>query len=314
MNPVTAAIEITSACSFKCGFCYNWWQTPKSMTQEQLDVVLTDLIKNGVKHIIFTGGEPLLNKDVLKHGIKRVAEEGLTCTLNSTVSTPETVESFKSLGVDHILVSFSSHSLETTEKMRWVPGAWGKTVTGIVLAVSAGIRITINMVITKKNMNDVYKTAQLTHALGATKFMGTRCVPVRGEAALTPEEIRMTLKELLRVKRDFNMDVGTLVAIPFCFIGETYGEYYSHGCPAGTKMIVISPSGDARACAHNDSTYGNVFELGVKKAWENMKAWRSGELLSKQCKSCALLSECNGGCRFCSVSRKHDSLIKKGFK
>lgn len=319
--PTTVHIELTSSCCFSCRHCYNFWRTEKTkpvfMSQDELDRILDELIKNNIMHVIFTGGEPLLNSRALLHGIKKMKDAGASVTCNSTLAVVNSVEKLKKLkesGLEHVLTSLNSHVPERNDYLVSMKGAYAKIVEGIKNAVSAGIRISVNMIISETNIGDIYETAKLASKLGAKKFFGTRVTPhitknanEQKEFLIYQKEARRIIDELMRVEKDFPMQVGTLVPFPLCLLvgdddKKKYAKFYSHGCPAGNKMISLNANGDAHACVHEKESYGNIFEIGLKGVWENMGKWRSGEYFPDECKACEMFDECNGGCRLCALA------------
>jgi len=323
--PMTVHIELTSSCCFTCRHCYNFWRKEKInhvfMTEEGLDKILDELIKNGVMHVIFTGGEPFMNRKVLLRGIKRLKSAGLSSTCNSTLAVFNSIEELKELkeaGLEHILTSLNSCSEETNDYLVTKRGAQSKIIKGMQNAISAGIRISANMIISESNINDIYRTGELASKLGAKKFFGTRVVPHlsgkiedQKEFLIYQKEARVILDELIKVQNDFAIQVGTLVPFPYCFVfkeedRQKYARFYSHGCPAGNKMISINANGEAHACVHEKQGYGNILEIGLRSAWKNMEKWRSGEYFPSVCKECELFDECNGGCRLATLAYKGD--------
>lgn len=321
--PATVHIELTSSCCFNCRHCYNFWRKEKTrsifMSQIQLDAILDELLRNNIMHVIFTGGEPFLNNAILLHGIKRLKEAGASVSCNSTLAAANSIaqlEKMRKAGLGHILTSLNSHRPDVDDYIVSVRGAHRRITEGITNAVSAGIRISVNMIISALNIKDIYDTAGLASRLGAKKFFGTRVVPNIARDAAEQKEFLVSavaakyiLDELLRVEEDFHMQVGTLVPFPFCFIMDNgdwakYKNFYSHGCPAGNKMISLNANGDAHACVHEKDTYGNILKIGVKGVWENMKKWRDGTFFPDECKECLIFDECNGGCRLCALAYK----------
>ncbi|MBP7055352.1 MAG: radical SAM protein [Candidatus Omnitrophica bacterium] len=336
--PTTVHIELTSSCCFTCRHCYNFWRKGKAkpvfISQEQLDRILDELIDTGIMHVIFTGGEPLLNNAVLLHGIKKMKDAGASVTCNSTLAVANTLEQMKKLhaaGLEHILTSLNSHKPDINDHLVSVKGAHQRIVAGIKNAVSAGIRISVNMIISKTNISDIYETARLAHSLGAKKFFGTRVVPhisknasEQSEFIISEKDARFILDELLRVEKDFGMQVGTLIPFPFCMMVEKeedlvkFEKFYSHGCPSGNKMISLNANGDAHACVHESMSYGNILDIGIKGVWANMNPWRSGEYFPDECKACVMFERCNGGCRLCAFAyngtMKSADNLRKGWK
>lgn len=321
--PITVHIELTSSCCFRCKHCYNFWRQQKSqaefMSDEQLDTILNELIENKIMHVIFTGGEPFLNNKVLLRGIKKLKEAGASVTCNSTLAIMNSAKELKILreaGLEHILTSLNSYRPEINDNLVSIPGAYNKILEGIKNAVAVGIRISVNMIISESNIKDVYPTAELVHKLGGKKFFGTRVVPhisksidQQKEFLISRNEALYILDELIKVEHDFGLQVGTLIPFPYCLMDKKghlrrYANFYSHGCPAGNKMISLNTNGNAHACVHESKSYGNIFEIGIKGVWERMKEWRSGEIFPEPCKNCPVFDECNGGCRLCALAHK----------
>lgn len=319
--PTAVHIELTSSCCFNCRHCYNFWRKEKSapvfMTESRLDTILDELISNAVMHVIFTGGEPLLNSRILLHGIRRMKDAGASVTCNSTLAVKNSrtdMKQLKEAGLEHVLTSLNSHRPETNDHLVSIRGAHDKIIAGIKNAVDAGIRISVNMIISESNIGDIYETARLAHSLGAKKFFGTRVTPhvskninEQKEFLIYKEDARRIIRELMRIEGDFDMQVGTLVPFPLCFLAEgddldRFARFYTHGCPAGNKMISLNANGDAHACVHESKSYGNILDIGLKAVWKNMRPWRSGEYFPDLCKSCPVFDECNGGCRLCALA------------
>ena len=307
-SPTTVHIELTSNCNLHCRHCYNYWRKDNSLyhylNEKQLKIILKDLKNNEVFHVIFTGGEPLLNYELLKDGIKIATsyDMSVSCNTNATLLSKEKAKELKKLGLPHMLITLNSYKQKTNDYMT-TNKSYKKIISGIKNAVNADITVSINMIISKSNLNDIYGTAKLAHTLGVNKFHTTRLVPPEyasseSEFNLTEEDFRYVLDELVKVNKTFGMEVGTLVPYPYCFLNNRkYSKIYSHGCPAGTKMMVINANGDTHACNHEKRSYGNIFNLGLAKCWENMKEWRNGNLLPDECKKCPVLDYCQGGCR-----------------
>lgn len=311
--PTTTHIELTSSCNEKCRHCYNFWRqyegyTPKKVSKKQLDFILEEFKRNHVFHTIFTGGEPFLNFDNLVYGIREFSRAGISvsCNSNLLLATPERIRKLKEAGLEHILTTLNSYNATVNDFIVSTPGAYRKIITGIKNAVDNGIRISVNMIISQINLDHIYPTARTSTLLGAKKFHATRTVPLlsrpldeQRELQISKENALIILEQLVKVKEDFGIDVGTLIPFPYCLYGDkldTYKEIYSHGCPAGNKMMSLNANGDAHACVHEARNYGNIFEIGLKGVWDNMKEWR-GDLFPKECKACSLFDICNGGCR-----------------
>ena len=185
MSPMNVQLEITSKCNERCRHCYNYWRrdsepdsTP-NMSRELFDVCMDELIKNNVMHVIFTGGEPFFNFKTLCYGIERATNEGLStsCNSNLLLANRDKLEGLHKAGLPHILTSLNSYNPETNDFISSRKGTFNSVVDAIKIAVDVGIKISINMIITRNNIDDIYKTGLLAHDLGVAKFHITRVVP-----------------------------------------------------------------------------------------------------------------------------------------
>jgi len=310
--PTTVHIELTSGCVLKCRHCYNFWRhkdAPISMLEkDKLDFILKEIISNGVMHVIFTGGEPFLSFENLCYGIRRLRSKGITvsCNSNLLLATENRIKKLKNAGLEHILSSLNSYDASTNDSIVNCRGAFKRTIRAMKLTVASGIRISINMIITRRNITHIYKTGELAASLHAKNFFATRMVPSATIDANSQEELlihsrqsRYVLNELLKVRDDFKIKVGTLVPFPLCFLNdlEKYKGFYMHGCPSGNKMLSINADGNVHACVHESENYGSIFDLGLKGVWKNMRGlWQKGEAFPKKCKACEFFEQCNSGC------------------
>ncbi len=98
-KPSHAQIGLTNLCPQKCSYCYNRNRTGIALDTETIIRTIRDLKKMGVFWIGFTGGEPLLNKDIVK--ITKAVGEDCTAKLFTTGChlTPATGIGFEERGV-----------------------------------------------------------------------------------------------------------------------------------------------------------------------------------------------------------------------
>jgi radical SAM protein with 4Fe4S-binding SPASM domain len=323
--PTCISVELTTACNLKCRHCYNYWQqtpAPASILKlEQADKLIDEILENRIFHVILTGGEPLTNYEVLTHFMRRLQKSNVSVTMNSNLAllTPERMEELVSLGLPHILTSLNSYIPEINDEMVSRPGAFNEIVRGIRCAVEAGVRVSVNMITTQKNKTHVYETGMLLAKLGATNMFTTRMVPstaagpeLEQEIQVSPEEQkRLILDESLRVKAATNLNIGSLIQYPVCFLKDVikYRDYIGRGCQAGRKLFSVHADGSTEACVHESRGYGNVFTDGIQQCWQNMKMWRDDSLLAADCLECDWLKYCEGACRVYARDLKGKDLL-----
>ncbi len=309
-HPQIAHVEVTEACNEKCEHCYNFDRLesykPKTLILDEIDVIIGQLLVNKVSHVIITGGEPLLALEQTCYLAQRAIESGMTISLNSNLlsATPENMKALQDAGVEHILTTLFSYKPETHNAIANTKGAHTKITLGIVMAQKMGIRVTVNMIVTEKNKDDIYKTGLYVKNLGGRKFLANRIIPCKtGDFLVTPEIAQKMFDDLLAVKQDFDMFVGTCRMVPECFFDdlEKYKDFINRGCSAGKKHVVITVSGDVHACPHDWVSYGNIYTDSLAHIWKNMQAWRSDLILPEECQSCSRIETCKGGCRIVGI-------------
>ena len=73
-----------------------------------------------------------------------------------SLATPKKLKKLTDLGLDHILTSWYSDNNNTTSQITNVSNAQQLVIDEIKVAVDAGIRVSVNTVVTQHN-KDIYK-------------------------------------------------------------------------------------------------------------------------------------------------------------
>lgn len=311
-GPLVVQIEISANCTNRCLHCYNFWReddgfTPLgNLSMSAVEQVMDKLILSKVFHVVFTGGEPFLNKRVLFRAIEKARAANITVGINSNLIPLnfKDVERLKELGITNVLTSLMAPTAEIHDEIAQLKGAFEKTIKGVQLLQKARISTMINMVISQKNKHLLRETALFVKSLGIKHFSSTRagCPGNCGdfsEMSLNLQDFRNYLAELYAVGEQEKMSVGVLESYPLCAIKEIrrYKSFIGRRCSAGVTTLTITSNGDVRPCSHLDVVYGNIFSENTDAIWNRMKEWRDGSLLPSECRSCKILAWCGGGCR-----------------
>ena len=316
-SPITVHVEVTEACNERCRHCYNFSRTghyaPKTISMADLKQTIAELIKNRVMHVIITGGEPLLALEQTLYLAQRALDAGMSVSLNSNLvgATAENMAMLKSVGIDHILTTLHSYREEVHDFIASTPGAFRKVVRGIQTAQHHGIRVTVNTILFEFNGDDIYDTGRFVHAIGVKKYLANRTIPspsnhesLKHAYQVKPAQANRLFKDLLRLKRELGLQVGTCRTVPQCHFDAftRFDDFLARGCAAGKKHLLLSVSGDAHACVHESKCYGNIHAIGLNQIWHNMAQWRTLEFIPKECRTCHLFDMCDGGCRMVALT------------
>jgi len=133
-HPKTLTFRVTQLCNYKCKMCIYFNKKLVGGSQYEISFHNFKKIIDETKHfrpfIIFTGGEPLLNKDIFKM-ISYCKQKGLFCSLTTNGwFIKDRLNEISNSGLD-----FMSVSLEGPEKLHdaivGVNGAFKRAATGI---------------------------------------------------------------------------------------------------------------------------------------------------------------------------------------
>ncbi|MEI6305035.1 MAG: radical SAM protein [Candidatus Taylorbacteria bacterium] len=309
--PLDVQIEVTTACNQKCQHCYNYWRYAPLQAQDELDLsgfskIITEIHGAGIGQITFTGGEPVLRKDVLLESIRIARLLGIDTGLNSNAVLIDTdcARQLASAGLNHALISFLGP--EHIHNMIAGPGGnHERTCRGISALLDKDIPVSVNMVVSKLNIKEIFNTAILAKNLGIKNFCAGPAVPACKQnvsLCLTKEECKICLKELIRIDQELSMNIDILEPLPRCmFSADEEADYVrffgNRICSAAVSSCAISSTGNIRPCIQADESFGNVLEIGFLCAWNNMSPWASPTILPDNCRSCMALMVCEGGCR-----------------
>jgi radical SAM protein with 4Fe4S-binding SPASM domain len=150
-----AYYAITDGCNLRCPYCYASSEKclPGELnTAESMDLV-TQIAEMGAKRIVFTGGEPMLRKDLFQV-VEHARSAGLSVNIitNATmIRTPEIARRFAEL-FTMVTVSVDGGTAETHDKTRG-KGAFAKTYKALQLLNAEGVAPAINHIITSENVD-----------------------------------------------------------------------------------------------------------------------------------------------------------------
>ena len=222
--------ELTGACNQCCRFCYNHWRdgrTPiappdPSAARKTLKTLLSQA---SVRHLSFSGGEPLLLSNV--HDLVLQARfKGCNVNIltNGTLLTAEALDNFLSLGVGVIQIPLLSADASIHDYLTSLPGSWEKATAALQRTGHAGIGAAV-LVITQGNATGVTATLSLLAECGIKTVMVNRFNlggnGIRNARELVPD--RKTLQDAFAATEAFaetHPDIHFVsgVCTPLCYL------------------------------------------------------------------------------------------------
>jgi Fe-coproporphyrin III synthase len=150
--------NITRACNLKCVHCYA--HATEGATGDELSTdegrrMIDDLAGFGAPVLLFSGGEPLVRKDMPELAAYAV-EKGMRAVVstNGTLIDRSTAETLKKIGLSYVGISLDG--LEpVNDHFRGVNGAFKKALRGIRNCQEAGIKVGLRFTINRRNAQEI---------------------------------------------------------------------------------------------------------------------------------------------------------------
>jgi len=148
----------TRRCNLKCKHCYAQAEDKDysgELTTEEGKRLIDDLAQFGCPVLLFSGGEPLVRKDVLELAAYAV-KKGLRVVFstNGTLITPELAQRLKEIGTSYVGISLDGTEV-IHDSFRGVPGAFKKAIEGVRNCKKVGLKVGLRFTIFKGNAQEV---------------------------------------------------------------------------------------------------------------------------------------------------------------
>lgn len=150
--------NVTRRCNLKCIHCYSNsadMDYPDELTTEEGKKLIDDLAAFGSPVILFSGGEPLIRKDLLTLA-QYATNKGMRAVIstNGTLITKEIAGKLQKIGLSYVGVSLDGLE-KTHDRFRGKKGAFAAAIEGIRNCREAGIKVGIRFTVNKHNLPDV---------------------------------------------------------------------------------------------------------------------------------------------------------------
>ena len=148
----------TRRCNLKCVHCYAHAKDrsfDNELTTQEGKSLIDDLAAFGVPVLLFSGGEPMVRKDLPELAAYAV-EKGMRAVIstNGTLITQETARELKQIGLSYVGISLDGME-EINDRFRGVKGAFDAALAGIKNCQAAGIKVGLRFTINRFNVNEV---------------------------------------------------------------------------------------------------------------------------------------------------------------
>lgn len=303
--PVLSEFSITWRCNLDCMFCYRTWKKSPELSTRQAKGVIWK-IKNEAKlpFISFTGGEPLLRRDLEKL-IRYSRSIGLKVNLisNGTLITKSKAKSLERAGLGSAQISLESPSERIHDFLTGKTGSWKATVEGIKNLLDRGIYVHTNTTINRENMETMLDYPEFIRSMGIKKFSANIIIPV-GEAAkhrglwLRYSEIGRFIDDIKRKADRAGVEFIWYSPLPYCIYNPVAKGLGAKSCAACHGLLSVDPEGSVIPCSSYPLKVGDMLRDGFERVWFSKEAlfFRELEYLPEPCRHCQYREICAGAC------------------
>jgi radical SAM protein with 4Fe4S-binding SPASM domain len=287
---------------------------------EKIKETLNNASGLDIKYVRFTGGEPLLRKDLLKI-LKYAKTKGFYIFLNTNATLLDnTIIKHLEKYVDNILVSLCGYSAYTEAIINSESGFIKNKFRNILKLRKSKIpHIRIGTVISKILIDNFDKYSILIKALGINDWELYRPMLPPAKMAHLPDynigkNDLFKLFRLIRRLRKKGINVYIANAIPFCIAPNNTYKPIMRGAQFddGHRRLVLDPEGFFKPSYFIRENLGK----NISKAWKHnlIRKINACDYLPYKCNHCIYLRWCLGGSRYmakeyCGSYFAHDPLM-----
>jgi pyrroloquinoline quinone biosynthesis protein E len=308
--PLALLAELTHRCPLRCPYCSNPLEL--SRASAELDTatwrrVFAEAAELGVLQVHFSGGEPLVRRD-LAELVAHATKFGLYVNLitSGIGLDADRLGRFVEAGLEHVQLSLQDSDPASGDRIAGLAGAQQAKRQAAALVRAAGLPLTVNAVVHRQNLERLEAIIELAVQLGAERLEVAHVQyygwALANRAALLPSREQLD-KATATVAAARTRLTGRLV------IDYVVPDYYAHRPKAcmggwGRRFLNVTPSGKELPCHAAETLPGlrfpTVAEASLTEIWYHSPGFahfRGTAWMAEPCRSCERREIDWGGCR-----------------
>jgi len=308
-RPMALLAELTYRCPLQCPFCSNPLELARYRDELHTSVwqrVLGEASELGVAQVHFSGGEPLVRRDLVEL-VRTARERDLYSNLSTgaTMATPEKLSQLRSAGLDALQISLPDSDSAAND---WLTGAssFKQKRAAVAAARELDFPITLNVVLHRHNLDRLTEIIRLATdwqvdrlELAHTQYTGwafrnrARLLPTRGQVERAEEVVAVAELKL----------AGRLQIL---HVLPDYFQEYPKACLNGwgSTFLTVAPDGVVLPCQTAREipqlSFPTVHDQSLEQIWFNapvFQQFRGCDWMPEPCRSCERREQDFGGCR-----------------
>jgi len=326
------SLAIAQSCNLDCTYCYaeqgTFGARPRNMSLDtakaSVDCLLREAPPGRATNLVFMGGEPLFNRNVMHettaYAAERARREGrriaFSITTNATMIRPEDVELFQTYRFT-VTVSIDGIGRANDQLRPFVSGKGSydrirKSLALLQRVKGRKFKIVARVTVTPKNLD---LPASLRGLLGlgfdAVQFSPLVSSPT-GKEQMTSQDLEHMLAQLVHCGEVFRRGFERKHLVPLHNVIATLKRIHSYQrevypCGAGGSYMGVSAQGRLYAChrfVNDESAHMGDVDAGVNA--DQQREWLASRHLASQgaCNTCWARHLCGGSC--------HHEVVRRG--
>ncbi len=307
--PVNAVINVQSGCNSKCVYC-DCWQHPVTDNGgvETWLGIIPQLAGLGVREVVFSGGEPLMNAGLARI-VRGVADAGMRAHVitNGILLTRARAQSLLEAGLTGLTVSVDSMDPEIYQSVRGAPVAVAIRALDVLESLrEPRLYRAINTVVTRTNLGELERMVDEAERRGlCVSFQAYTSTPEAAIPGLAPgpeeeaqvDEVIGRLLARRAAGAPISTTPGYLLGVAAWLCRRALPDDFR--CYAGFVGVNIDGARQVRGCWMMDAV-GNAEATPVAEIWHgsDFRATRA-RMRKLDCPNCWLLchTDVAGICR-----------------
>ena len=273
VSSVSALIKLTSSCRSRCKYCLSWKTAKEYLPYDIVTKILNDFSNFAAHRITFSGGEPTTHPNFTKiiHEAKKLNAHINVITDGQFLNNQDWFPF-----VDEFTFSIDTINPNDYKMIRGIDGL--KIALGnLEKAISQGIRVSVNIVLSKQAIHGLKETVNYFANLGVSNIYFLELethLNISKDIIPTTSHINILKKKYIPFMKS---KYSSLVHIDENIVCLQNDNKKNITCLIPWMHLTIRPNGDVYPCCHigddnpdgNDTSYclGNVKESSLSDIW-----------------------------------------------
>lgn len=297
-----AVIELTDKCNLRCKHCYGSFSDGKTLSDDDIDIIINELKQNRCKRVTLSGGEPCILGERLFRIANKFKSEGFEVALvtNGTMIYSD-IEKFGCFDI----VQVSIDGPEEIHDLIRGHGTFSKSISGILKLKKSVRKVFAQITINSINQYSFFETLDFLDKLDIE--LSVERVSLTGRASELDEIDFVNYDKILKkVAERGLMSSDPMLNAKICSINKIIPpQSFKIGCSAVVRGIAIDTNLNVLPCVRIRTSIGNLINTHLSEILisEESKYFIESKNRSKWCGECIYENIC-GGCKADNIEAK----------